>query len=221
MVSTVADNFSIWDFAGAGANVFRAHIKGRWRDVVGHRPEERRVLDARCPHRKAAVEHARRPRRRSRRHPVGHGGRWQADLRGDRAQPNAASLHAASGETITGGSWAALDPSTGESSGRRDPLTRSAHPDLAALTVANGVLYAGSMAHTGDQMYALNAATGRILWRFPAGGSVVAGPAVVRRNGLLGLRLRADRRRRQRQVLRVQHRRQVAAISISDSRFQI
>jgi polyvinyl alcohol dehydrogenase (cytochrome) len=36
------------------------------------------------------------------------------------------------------------------------------------------------MAHTGDQMYALDAAKGSILWRFTAGGSVVAGPAVVR-----------------------------------------
>ena len=53
-------------------------------------------------------------------------------------------------------------------------------PDLASLIVANGVLYAGSMAHTGDQMYALDAASGDILWRFPAGGSVVAGPAIVR-----------------------------------------
>jgi polyvinyl alcohol dehydrogenase (cytochrome) len=29
-------------------------------------------------------------------------------------------------------------------------------------------------------MYALDAATGAILWRFTAGGSVVGGPAVVR-----------------------------------------
>jgi polyvinyl alcohol dehydrogenase (cytochrome) len=36
------------------------------------------------------------------------------------------------------------------------------------------------MAHTGDQMYALHAASGRILWSFAAGGSVVAGPAVSR-----------------------------------------
>ena len=35
------------------------------------------------------------------------------------------------------------------------------------------------MAHTGNQMYALDAATGAILWRFAAGGSVVSGPAVI------------------------------------------
>jgi polyvinyl alcohol dehydrogenase (cytochrome) len=55
--------------------------------------------------------------------------------------------------------------------------------DLAALTIANGVLYAGSMSHEGEQMYAVNAARGSILWRFAAGGSVVAGTAVV--NGVV------------------------------------
>jgi polyvinyl alcohol dehydrogenase (cytochrome) len=82
-----------------------------------------------------------------------------------------------SGEEITGGSWAALNPATGEIVWQTpDP---QAAPDLGALTVANGVLYAGSMAHESDQMYALDTSTGEILWRFPAGGSVVAGPAVV------------------------------------------
>jgi polyvinyl alcohol dehydrogenase (cytochrome) len=79
--------------------------------------------------------------------------------------------------TITGGSWAALDPSNGSILWQvADP---QGAPDLGALTVANGVLYAGSMAHTGNQMYALDSATGAILWAFPAGGSVVSGPAVV------------------------------------------
>jgi polyvinyl alcohol dehydrogenase (cytochrome) len=47
------------------------------------------------------------------------------------------------------------------------------------VTVANGVLYGASMALTGDEFYALDAATGAILWRYPAGSSVNAGPAVV------------------------------------------
>lgn len=63
---------------------------------------------------------------------------------------------------------------------RRQTPDPQGAPDLASLTVANGVVYAGSMAHTGNQMYALDAATGSILWRFAAGGSVVAGPAVSR-----------------------------------------
>jgi polyvinyl alcohol dehydrogenase (cytochrome) len=47
------------------------------------------------------------------------------------------------------------------------------------VTVANGVVYASSMARTGNQMFALDAATGAILWAFAAGSSVNAGPAVV------------------------------------------
>lgn len=90
---------------------------------------------------------------------------------------NAVPYTLASGETTTAGSWAALDPRTGRIEWQTaDPLMA---PDLGALSVANGVVFAGSMAATGDQMYALDARNGSILWRFPAGGSVVAGPAIV------------------------------------------
>ena len=53
--------------------------------------------------------------------------------------------------------------------------------DLAPVTVANGILYASSMAKLANQnqMFALDAATGEILWQFGAGSSVNAGPAVV------------------------------------------
>ena len=53
--------------------------------------------------------------------------------------------------------------------------------DLAPVTVANGIVYASSMAKRAnqDQMFALDAATGAILWQFGAGSSVNAGPAVV------------------------------------------
>jgi polyvinyl alcohol dehydrogenase (cytochrome) len=49
------------------------------------------------------------------------------------------------------------------------------------MTVANGVVYASSMAGlaTADTMLAMNAATGAILWSFPAGASVNAGATVV------------------------------------------
>ena len=36
-----------------------------------------------------------------------------------------------------------------------------------------------SMAKAGNEFYALEAATGAILWAYPAGSSVNAGPAVV------------------------------------------
>ena len=94
-----------------------------------------------------------------------------------------------SNTTITGGSWSALDPITGRI------LWQTADPqvetlpglgvvgvwDLAPVTVANGIVYASSMAKLAsqNQMFALDAATGAILWQFGAGSSVNSGPAVV------------------------------------------
>ena len=46
------------------------------------------------------------------------------------------------------------------------------------VSTANGVVFAGSDDPTGT-FYALDAATGSILWRFASGGSTVAGPAIV------------------------------------------
>jgi polyvinyl alcohol dehydrogenase (cytochrome) len=81
------------------------------------------------------------------------------------------------GKTCKGGAWSALNPATGRL------LWQTCDPadaiDTAALTVANGVVYAGSLARTGTNMYALNAASGRILWSFASGGSVAAAPAIV------------------------------------------
>ncbi|MEV4259487.1 PQQ-binding-like beta-propeller repeat protein, partial [Spirillospora sp. NPDC049652] len=51
--------------------------------------------------------------------------------------------------------------------------------DMGYVSAANGVVYAGSAAGTGDNMYALDAATGDVRWRFASGGSVVGGAAVV------------------------------------------
>jgi polyvinyl alcohol dehydrogenase (cytochrome) len=82
-----------------------------------------------------------------------------------------------SGETTTGGAFAALDAATGEI------LWQTAAPRRALavgpVTVANGVVYGGTMARRGRNMFALDAATGRILWSFASGGSVGSGPAVV------------------------------------------
>jgi polyvinyl alcohol dehydrogenase (cytochrome) len=100
--------------------------------------------------------------------------------------------------TATGGSWAALDPATGKILWQTaDPQTETvpgfSSPvgvwDLAPVTVAHGVLYASSMAKSGSSMYALDAATGAILWQYDpgslcggsanCGSSVNSGPAVV------------------------------------------
>ena len=91
--------------------------------------------------------------------------------------------------TVTGGSWTALDPITGTILWQTaDPQVESLPGlgvvgvwDLAPVTVANGVLYGASMAKLAsqNQMFALDAATGVILWQFGAGSSVNSGPAVV------------------------------------------
>jgi polyvinyl alcohol dehydrogenase (cytochrome) len=82
-----------------------------------------------------------------------------------------------SGVTTLSGSWSALDAATGKI------LWQTGVPSFAwamgPVSVANGVVYAGSMEWIGDNMFALDAATGRIVWRFSSGGSVVAGAAVV------------------------------------------
>ena len=83
--------------------------------------------------------------------------------------------------TTSGGSWAALDPGTGRI------IWQVADPqgamDLGFMSVANGVVYAPSDAVGGDNMYALDARDGRILWRFASGGAVVSGAAIV--NGVV------------------------------------
>jgi polyvinyl alcohol dehydrogenase (cytochrome) len=80
-----------------------------------------------------------------------------------------------SGQTITWGAWSALDPGTGKILWQTPDPTRGAL-DMGALSVANGVVYAGSFSGT---MYALDAATGKILWSFASGGSVIDGPAIA------------------------------------------
>jgi polyvinyl alcohol dehydrogenase (cytochrome) len=85
------------------------------------------------------------------------------------------SLLAPNGPVTTGGSWAALDVASGKI------LWQVADPDPAttdpgSVSIANGVVYAGSYAGV---MYALDAATGATLWTFDSGGSVLAGPAIV------------------------------------------
>jgi polyvinyl alcohol dehydrogenase (cytochrome) len=90
--------------------------------------------------------------------------------------------------TVTGGSWSALDPATGKILWQTpDPQTETlAAPigtvgvwDLAPVTVSAGVIYAASVATSGNEMYALDSATGRILWQFAAGSTVNAAPAVA------------------------------------------
>ena len=84
-----------------------------------------------------------------------------------------------SDQTVTTGSWAALNPTTGAILWQTADPSNSPAIDYGPTSVANGVVYGGSLGATGNNMYALNAATGQILWRFPSGGSVVGAPAIV------------------------------------------
>jgi polyvinyl alcohol dehydrogenase (cytochrome) len=111
------------------------------------------------------------------------------------------------GTTIYSGSWAALNMGTGNilwqtpvsgaafcppcdstqtpSTSNMPGCTCLAPTDPAfnkrpegPVTVANGVVFGGSVASDGG-MYALDAATGTILWSYHTGSSVYGGPAIV------------------------------------------
>jgi polyvinyl alcohol dehydrogenase (cytochrome) len=78
---------------------------------------------------------------------------------------------------IAWGSWSALDAKTGKILWQTaDPTPGSM--DFGAVSVANGVVYAGSQGAPGF-MYAMDAATGKILWSFASGGSVIDGPSIA------------------------------------------
>jgi polyvinyl alcohol dehydrogenase (cytochrome) len=47
------------------------------------------------------------------------------------------------------------------------------------VTTANGVVFGCSLDPSG-YMYALDGATGKLLWEFPAGGSCLSGAAISR-----------------------------------------
>ena len=94
------------------------------------------------------------------------------------------------GAMVNGGSWAALDPSTGQiiwqtaTPGSCSPAVSGYEQGCMALgpaSVANGVVFVGSM-DTNPQnptMFALDAASGEVLWSFVAGSSVNAAPAIA------------------------------------------
>jgi polyvinyl alcohol dehydrogenase (cytochrome) len=90
---------------------------------------------------------------------------------------------------INGGSWAALDQATGAIEWQTATPGKCSTPfgtpqncmALSAASVANGVVFAGSMDSnfTNPTMFGLDAGTGKILWSFAAQSTVVAAPAIV------------------------------------------
>jgi polyvinyl alcohol dehydrogenase (cytochrome) len=198
-----------WDIGGSGANVIRRRMDGHRRDDESWREDRRddehrrdvvgiggksgvyTLLDAKTGE---FIWNTL----------LGPGGdqggmEWGTAFDGDRIYASITNHHhipykltkngVILNTTVTGGSWVALDPTTGVI------LWQTADPqvetlpvlgvvgvwDLAPVTVANGIVYASSMAKlaTQNQMFALDAATGEILWQFAAGSSVNSGPAVV------------------------------------------
>jgi len=104
-----------------------------------------------------------------------------------------------SGQQITWGSWSALDVANG------NILWQTADPtagtiDTGSVSVANGVMYAGSFS---GQMYALDTTTGKILWNFASGGSVIDGPSIVDGTLYWGSGYRISHWNRKQQSLRV------------------
>ena len=94
------------------------------------------------------------------------------------------------GAKANGGSWAALDPATGNllwqtatpgACSQPIPNITQGCMGLGPASVANGLVYAGSMDTNpaAPTMFALDAKTGKILWSFAAGSSVIPGPAIV------------------------------------------
>jgi polyvinyl alcohol dehydrogenase (cytochrome) len=104
---------------------------------------------------------------------------WGSASDGKRIYVSIANLYGIPTSVGGAGSWAALDPATGQI------LWQVGDPNgaisIGAVTVANGTVLVSSMAGsaTAPTMLALDAATGQTRWTFAAGSSVNAGAAVV------------------------------------------
>jgi polyvinyl alcohol dehydrogenase (cytochrome) len=115
---------------------------------------------------------------------------WGSATDGTRIYVAIANLYAipyGPGNAWRAGSWAALDPASGAILWQiPDP---NGAIDIGPMTVANGVVYAGSMGFLPPNeaqpstMFGLNAANGHTLWSFAPGSSVNAGATVV--NGVV------------------------------------
>ena len=90
------------------------------------------------------------------------------------------------GKPYTVGSWAALDPATGETLWQVPNTTMTAEVNGASVngpvTVVNGVVLAGSMDDVGT-MLAFDATSGKQLWSYLSGATVYGAPAIV--NGVV------------------------------------
>ena len=109
---------------------------------------------------------------------------WGSATDGNRIYVAIANFYGIPYGSGSAGSWAALDPATGAILWQRaDP---NGAVDIGPVAVANGVVYASSMAGspaTAPTMLAMDASTGKTVWSFAAGSSVNAGATIV--NGIV------------------------------------
>lgn len=89
------------------------------------------------------------------------------------------------GQTTYGGGWSALDAATGKILWQTpDPMgiAGGANPngafDPGYVSLADGVVFGCSLEPTQGSMYAMDAATGNILWSFASGASCNSGASV-------------------------------------------
>src|SRR5258708_10032907 len=86
----------------------------------------------------------------------------------------------ANGQTLTCGCWTALNAATGKTSWQTPEPTAGTIRE-GPLNHAQGPVYAGSFDSVGH-FYALNSATGQIVWSSASGRSVIGGPSIVSGN---------------------------------------
>jgi polyvinyl alcohol dehydrogenase (cytochrome) len=80
--------------------------------------------------------------------------------------------------TITSGLFGALDAATGKIAWQvADPQGK--YVDISFVSSANGIMFAGSAAPSGPNMYAFDGTTGELLWSFASGGAEWAGAAIA------------------------------------------
>ncbi|XP_015159162.1 polyvinylalcohol dehydrogenase-like [Solanum tuberosum] len=112
---------------------------------------------------------------------VDGGGIWGAATDGRRVYTNIVNGNrlpftlAPSTQTTTAGGWVAMDANTGQI------LWTTANPSNETspgpVTIANGVLFAGSVAPNGP-LYAMDASNGKILWTFNTGATIYGGASI-------------------------------------------
>jgi polyvinyl alcohol dehydrogenase (cytochrome) len=185
----------VWTFAdmmgpdadfGAGANLFTAMVGGAPKDLVGA-GQKNGMYGALDPDTGATVW-------KTQVGPGGHlggiqwgtatdGARIYTGVNDEASMPFAlGGAGSQSGHMATTGAWGALDPGTGTIVWQiADPALPQALNGATVngpVSVAGGVVFGGSMDAMGT-MFALDAASGDVLWSFPSGGTVYGGPAIA------------------------------------------